>query len=365
MEDLTAALSSSSWFTIISRNSAFAYKGQAFKVTDISRELGARYIVEGSVRRVGSRVRVTAQLIEGATGHHLWADHYDRELDDLFALQDDLTEAIAGVLVPLVASAEHSRAMEHSGRNLDSWASLHRGMVHLSKRLAAEHDEARQWFHRARELDPRWGLPLAMDALALVLAITYEQVDDVLAALQEARRIAEQAVLISPNDAEAQNALGWVTAFARQYDRSERAFQRGLDLNSSMAGSYHGLGFTRSMTGRPEEAIALLERSILLSPHDNQLNFRLGHLGQAHFQLGQCDEAIANVTAALELRDEYGFSYLLAAIHGLAGNSAAGREIVEHTRARYPDNSVAALQAFLSPELYDLHVEGLSKLDLA
>jgi adenylate cyclase len=363
VEDLTTALAASSWFTVIARNSAFTYKGRPINIGDVSKELGARYVVEGSVRRAGNRVRVNVQLIEGATGHHIWAEKYDRDMDDLFALQDELTDSISGVLVPSLTGAERKRVMSQPERDVDAWECLHRGMCHMAGDQAADHLEARRWLQRAMELAPRWAMPHANDALALVLAITFARTNDVVGALQEGLAAAEKGVQMSPNDAEAQHALGWITAFARQYDRSRTAFERGIELNSSMAGCYHGLGFTHSLNDRPSDAVPALERAILLSPHDPQMHFRRGHLGQAFFQLGRYDEAIENVLASLELNDEYGFTYLVAAACGMAGRNEEGREFIERAKTRFPGNSVESLRSFLSESLYALHLEGLAKLE--
>lgn len=124
------------------------------------------------------------------------------------------------------------------------------------------------------ELAPRWGMPHANDALALDLAITFGRTDNVVVAIQQGLASAERGIQLSPHDAESHNALGWITAFAREYGRAQKAFERGIELNESMAGCYHGLGFTYSLSGRPEDAIPPLERSILLSRHDPQMNFR-------------------------------------------------------------------------------------------
>ena len=362
VEDLTTALSASSWFTVIARNSAFSYKGGPINITKVSQELGARYVVEGSVRRAGKRVRVNVQLIEGVTGHHIWAEKYDRDMDDLFALQDELTDSISGVLVPTLTGAERKRVMAQPERDFDAWECLHRGTCYIDGKRAADHLQARKWLSRAMELAPRWGMPHANDALALVLAITFELTDDVVAALQQGLASAERGAQLSPLDAEAQHALGWITAFARQYDRSQTAFERGLELNASMAGCYHGLGFTHSLNGRPEDAIPLLERSILLSPHDPQMHFRRGHLGQAFFQIGRYDEAIEYSLAGLELKDEYGFTYLAAAACGMAGRREQGRALLDRAKTRFPDNSVESLRTFLSEPLYALHLEGIAQL---
>ena len=362
VEDLTTALSASSWFTVIARNSAFSYKGGPINITKVSQELGARYVVEGSVRRAGKRVRVNVQLIEGVTGHHIWAEKYDRDMDDLFALQDELTDSISGVLVPTLTGAERKRVMAQPERDFDAWECLHRGTCYIDGKRAADHLQARKWLSRAMELAPRWGMPHANDALALVLAITFELTDDVVAALQQGLASAERGAQLSPLDAEAQHALGWITAFARQYDRSQTAFERGLELNASMAGCYHGLGFTHSLNGRPEDAIPLLERSILLSPHDPQMHFRRGHLGQAFFQIGRYDEAIEYSLAGLELKDEYGFTYLAAAACGMAGRREQGLALLDRAKTRFPDNSVESLRTFLSEPLYALHLEGIAQL---
>ncbi|MCG8588280.1 MAG: adenylate/guanylate cyclase domain-containing protein [Proteobacteria bacterium] len=362
VEDLITALACSRWFAVIARNSTFVYKGRAVSIREASRELGARYIVEGSVRRVGSRVRVTGQLIDGTTGAHVWAERYDREVADLFDLQDELTQALTGALIPSVQGAERARAMAKPAHNLDAWESLHRGIWHLGIDTLEDHEQARRWFAHATRLAPRWGLPYAAQAWSRVLDITYEFAEDVVKSLSEGFRCAERAVALSPDDVEARNALGWISAFARRYDDARKAFERGIDLNPSAAGCHHGVGFVLSMCDRPEEALKPLRHAVLLSPQDPQLDFRRGHLGQALFQLGRYDEAIDEVRASLELRHAYGFAYLLAAALGMAGRLEEGREVVAEAQGRFPDNRVEGLRNFLSPDLYALHLEGLSRL---
>ena len=364
VEDLITALSCSRWFSVIARNSSFVYKGKPISIPEVSRDLGARYIVEGSIRRSGSRVRVTGQLIDGTTGAHVWAERYDRELDDLFDLQDELTLAITGALIPSVQGAERSRAMAKSPKNLGAWECLHRGIWYLGHFTAEDQRQAQALFERATELAPRWGLPFAAQAWSCVVSITFELTDDVVATLQSGMRLAERAVTLSPNDVEAQHALGWTSTFARQYDAAKKAFERGLELNPSAAGCYHGIGYVQSMCDRPEEALEPLKRSILLSPQDPQLHFRRGHLGQVYLQLGRHDEAIEEVHAAIALRQDYGFFYLLAAALGLSERLDEGRAVLREAAAKFPNNRVEGLRAFLSPTLYALHRTGLERLGL-
>jgi len=363
VEDLITALSCSRWFSVIARNSSFVYKGKPISVPEVSRQLGARYVVEGSIRRAGSRVRVTGQLIDGTTGAHVWAERYDREVDDLFDLQDELTLAITGALIPSVQRAERSRAMAKAPHSLDAWECLHRGIWHLDRHTAKDQAQACEFFERASSLAPRWGLPWAAQAWSRVLAITFGVADDVLEALQSGLRFAERAAMLSPGDVEAQHALGWTSTFARQYETAQKAFERGIELNPSSAGCHHGIGFVHSMRERPDLALEPLERSILLSPRDPQLHFRRGHLGQALFQLERYDEAIDEVRASITLRHDFGFSFLLAAIYGMDGRIDEGRAIAKETQAKFPKHRVEALQAFLSPTLFELHLRGLERLE--
>ena len=365
VEDLITALSCSRWFSVIARNSSFVYKGKPVSIPEVSRELGARYIVEGSIRRSGSRVRVTGQLIDGTTGAHVWADRYDREFDDLFELQDELTLAITAAVIPSVQGAERSRAMAKPRQDLNAWECLHRGTWHLGHYNAEDQKRACEFFERASEFSPRWGLPFAAQAWSRVLSITFEMVDDVVDAARSGLRLAERAVLLSPNDVEAQHALGWASIFTRQYDTALKAFERGVELNPSAAGCYHGIGFVHSMCDRADRSLEPLRRSILLSPQDPQLHFRRGHLGQVLLQLERYDEAIEEVRAAITLRRDYGFYYLLAAAHGLAGQLEEGRAIAQDAESKFSDNRIEGLRAFLSPTLYALHLDGVKRLGLA
>ena len=362
VEDLITALSCSRWFSVISRNSSFAYKGRTVTIAEVSRQLGARYVVEGSIRRAGDRVRVTGQLVDGATGAQVWAERYDRQIDDLFDLQDELTLAITGALIPSVQDAERTRALTKHPKSLDAWECLHRGLWHLDHYEAEHQRQACEFFDRASVLAPLWGLPFAAKSWSTVLTITFEMAADVGKTLGAGLEFAERAVILSPRDAEAQHAMGWTSAFARQYDAALKAFERGIELNPSSSGCFHGKGFVHSMRDEPELALEPLRRSLLLSPQDPQLHFRRGHLGQALFQVGRFDEAIDEIRGGLALRPDYGFFYLLAASLSAAGRTEEGRAVVRDAQSRFPRNRIEGLQTFLSPSLYARHREALDRL---
>ena len=177
-EDVITALSRYPSLFVIARNSSFTYKGRAVDVRQVGRELGVRYVLEGSVRKAGSRIRVTAQLIEAATSNHVWAEHYDRDLADVFAVQDELTEALTTALAPAIADAELRRAMRKPPGNLDAWAAYQRGLWHLSKATADDDETAEKFFRQAIDLDPTFGGSYSALALyQLQAAALYQKMD--------------------------------------------------------------------------------------------------------------------------------------------------------------------------------------------
>jgi adenylate cyclase len=300
-EEIITALSRYRWFFVIARNSSFAYKGQSPDVRQVSRELGVRYVLEGSVRKTGSRVRVTAQLIDATTGNHIWAERYDRELDDIFALQDEITETIVTAIEPELGAVERERARRKPPNNLDAWDLYQRGLWHLFddvKRDALA--EAKRLFQRACELDPSFAAAHAELAYTHVGDIIRGLTDDPNASLDQAADAAERAVALDARDPGARVALGRVYIFRHASERAIAEMEIALGINANFDRGYYGLGIALLYGGRPEESIPRFEKGIRLSPRSPLLWAHCMMLGLAYINLEKYEDAAASFEKAIQ-----------------------------------------------------------------
>ena len=265
-EDLTTALARSRWLLVIARNSSFAFRGRALDVKEIGRELGARYVLEGSVRKTGKRVRITAQLIETSGGAHLWAERYDRDLEDIFAIQDEITETIVAQIEPELVASEGERARRKHPDSLDAWECYHRGLWYLHENTPDDINVARRLFGQAVELDPSFGPAYAAQVLILFYDsnLGYGEISPDRAA--HALAAAQKAVSLDDKDPFAHAAMGWAYAMAGDYDATIDELQISIDLNPSYAFAHYGLGSFLARAGRPEEAVECLDRAIRFVP---------------------------------------------------------------------------------------------------
>ena len=282
-EDIITRLAAWRWLPIISRNSTFAYKGASVNAKELGGALGASYILEGSVRRAADRIRVTGQLIDAVTGHHLWADRYDRVLEDLFAVQDELTDGIVSALETAVGRAESERVRVKASGSLDAWESFQQGMWHL-QHLTQEHmAPSLPLFLRALELDP--GMAAAHSAIAWLRIVearflwTKKPAEAVLEALVHA----QAAVIADPMDSTSYSLLGCALSFTGAHDEALVACQKSVELNPSNASAYGFLANTHLFRGEPELTIRAVETAIRLSPNDVWLQVYLGILGAGHY----------------------------------------------------------------------------------
>lgn len=272
VESLTAALSRIRAFFVIARNSAFAYKGRSVNVRQIGRELGVAYVLEGSVQRVGQRVRITAQLIETAGGMHLWADRYDGSLDDIFDLQDRITEAVAGALQPSIRLAEIERARRKRPQDLGAYDYAMRAMPHawLLERSAAS--TALELLEKALRIDPDYPLALALTAWCWAQRSVYGWADDPVAMQAEALKLADRAANASTDDPLVLAILGTVHTFARNYGVARVMLERAVAIDPNAAWALSRLGWLNVYADRPEEAAEYFEKANRLSPLD-PINF--------------------------------------------------------------------------------------------
>ena len=266
-EDIITALSKLRWFFVIARNSSFTYKGKAVHMRQVAAELGVRYVVEGSVRRSGDRVRITAQLNDTATGSHIWAEHYDRELTDVFAVQDEITDAIVTAIEPQIYAAENFRSRRKPPNSVDAWDLVMRALSHHWRVTRPDSLAAQALLERAIAIDPDYGQALALFATNHMFGVHLGWTD-----LATAAPVAEQAALAAiaadSEDAWAHTALGSVYFSTRRLDHSLAEFELALQLNPnfSLAQGYYALAL--SYTGRWTDAYAATQRAIRQSPRD-------------------------------------------------------------------------------------------------
>ncbi len=313
-EDLITDLSNVSGLLVISRNSSFTYKGRSVRVDEVGRELGVRYVLEGSVRRAGDRVRINAQLIEADSGHHLWAERYDRELADIFAVQDEVTEQIVSALRVTLRPDERERVRRIPTQNLEAYDFFLRGEALLYRLDPEQAERAVDLFERAIELDP--GFADAYLGKALVRhnrAMVREGPDS--DAMREAIELAREAVRLD-DSSRAHSILGLVLSNARRWDEGMAEAQRALELNPSDASAYTTLGGALNHRGRAAEAIEALEESLRLDPHGSPITFF--YLGISHQELGDYDRAIEAFGASLSLAPDLYISHFHQAAAWLA-----------------------------------------------
>jgi adenylate cyclase len=251
-EDIITGLSRFHWFFVIARNSSFTYKGRAVDVTQVARELGVQYVLEGSVRKGGNRVRITAQLIDALTGRHVWAERYDRDLDDIFAVQDEISEAITTTVAPAFTSAEAQRAERKPPESFDAWDYCMRGNWYLSRRGEEDIARAVELFEQALKRDANSSMALSGLAFALAWSINSGWFDDLDEVRERALTAAQRAVELDENDAWARAVLAFANFFAQRLDASLAEGQHALELNPNLAMAEAVLGFAYTWRGNYE-----------------------------------------------------------------------------------------------------------------
>jgi adenylate cyclase len=267
-EDLITALSKIRWFFVIARNSTFTYKGKAVDVTQVAKELGVRYVLEGSVRKAGGRVRITAQVIDATTGRHVWAERYDREIEDIFELQDEMTLTIVGALEPELAAAERDRVLSKPPENLDAWESYQRGLWHMWRYTKDDMRAARRLLKRASELDANFASAYAYETYCHYMSVIMGWSDSPDASLAAGMAAAQKALAIDDRDPVAYFAAGRIYMMRGEHDASIVSLETAVALNPSFAQAHHGLGMALTLAGRLEEAKNALGQAERLSPRD-------------------------------------------------------------------------------------------------
>jgi tetratricopeptide (TPR) repeat protein len=314
------------------------------------------------VRRAGKRIRVGAELVDATSGHQLWAERYDRELEDIFAVQDEIVEAIAAAIEPALRTGAGGSAVPHKPRtSLDAWESFQHGWSHLHRATKDAALEAIRMFHRAGELDPSFSTAFAGEATAHCFLVLYQWADSVSESLANARLAAEKAIELDETDPWAQLALAVVSAFSNDLARAIAAFERALELNPSLTMAYQGLGMALSAE-RPDEAIRIIEKGLRLSPRDPYAFLFHHQIAVAHMIAGRYAEAIAAEEKSIQLRADQPHVYrVLAACHGHLGHAAEAHAALDTMRQLAPQFSIDKLRLSNSPALVDRYLEGWRK----
>ena len=340
-EDIITALSKLRWFFVIARNSSFTYKGKAVHMKQIGEELGVRYVLEGSVRKSGDRVRITAQLNDVSTGSHIWAERYDRDLADVFAVQDQITEAIVAAIEPQLYAAENFRARRKPPNNLDAWDLVMRALSHYWRVTRPDNMVAQALLEKAIAIDPNYGQALSLLATSHMFAV-HSGWADIRTAAPVAERAALAAVEADSEDPWAHNALGSVYFSTRRLDDSLAEFELALQLNPnfSLAQGYYGLAL--SYTGRWQEAHEAAQRAIRLSPRDPSSAIYYGVAAYAQFVGRNYQEAMALAREAIRQRGDLSGAYrVLTVAAGMSGEAEIATAALQELRRAQPNISLA------------------------
>jgi len=367
-EDIITGLSRIRWFFVIARNSSFTYKGTAVDVKQVGRELGVQYVIEGSVRKAGNRVRITAQLINATTGQHVWAERYDRELEDIFSLQDEITETIVAAIEPELSAVERERARRKPPESLDAWDLYQRGLWHMYRFTKEDNLEAQRLFRRSIEIDPNFASTHAHLAYTLHIAAIMNFDEQGSESLDKALRAGREAVALDEKDAMGHAVLARVYAMWREHGLAIEEAEIAIDLNPSLAQAYFGLGFALTFSGRMEEAVTQLEKAIRLSPHDPNLWSFVVVRGWAHILMRQFEDAAFWSRKAVRMPNtQFWTQATLASALGHLGRSEEAQRAVADLYRVKPDFSlalVADVLPFAENGHRELFLDGLRKAGL-
>ena len=368
-EDIITELSKFGSLFVIARNSSFSFRGQALDVKELSERLGVRYIVEGSVRRAGNRVRITAQLIDAVADAHLWAERYDRDLNDIFAVQDEVTLAIVTAIEPTLGSAERERAHRKPTESLGAWESYQRGLWHAYRFTAAENAEAQSHFRRAIAHDPNFAPGHAGLAYALFLSVMLGFGGDTESSVAEASEAAHRAIMLDPEDAFGQATVGRVHQMKGAHEAAISAYQKALALSPNFASAHYGLGMTLIYSGHPEEGLPVVDEAIRLSPRDPMLWGFLTLKGLAFLAMDRNEEALKWIREALRQSNAgvraHLFEVVALAHLGRIEEAQQTLQRVYTIKTDFDMNFVHATAKMMHPSSAERYINGLRKAGLS
>ena len=359
VEEIITALSRISWLFVIARNSSFTYKGQAVDVKRVGRELGVRYVLEGSVRKGGGRVRITAQLIEAETGAHLWADHFDGTLEDVLDLQDQVAVSVAGVMEPVLRAAEIRRAGERLRPDPTTYDLYLRALQAIGSWEKHDYRAALDRLTQATEQDADYGPALALCAWCHMVLHGAGWTDDPEAARQKAISLARRAARNAGGDAETLGRAAYVLAYCGEdIDAAIALIDRSLQINSSFANGWQWSGWLRLWAGSPDVALDHFERSLRLDPRDAR-GALLTANGIAHFFARRLDHARTMLLASFQQHPDWVPTHrFLAACYAHLGQLDEAKIIIERLRGLTPVVLPKA-DHWRNPEQREFYLSGL------
>ena len=343
-EDIITALSKLRWFLVIARNSTFVYKGRSVDVTQVGRELGVRYVLEGSIRKSGDRVRIAAQLVDTNSGTHHWAQNFDRELADIFELQDDIAQSVAAAIEPKLVAAEGARSQSRSAQDLSAWDMVTRAMTHYGRMTTSETETAIKLLRSTVEKFPNYGPAHSLLAFAILVSghVGWTPESD---EYSYAADLARRAVQLDNEDPWAHLALGYVAFTRRLTDEAILEYTRALELNPNFATAYGYMGWTFAFDGQSDEAIRNFALALRISPHDPLKAFFCSGTGVAHYFAHRYEEAVEWGRKAIRERPEFSAARrILCASLAQAGLTGEANEELAALRKFQPNLSIAWME---------------------
>jgi TolB-like protein len=369
VEEIITALSRFSGLLVIARNSSFTYKGRSIDVKQVGRELGVRYVLEGSVRKAGNRLRITGQLIDASTGAHIWADRFDGALADVFDLQDDVTASVVGAMSPKIEQAEIERAKRKPTGSLDAYDYFLHGMATDHDWTREANNEALRLFYRAVEIDPDFASAYGMAAWCYSVRKAYRWMVDRTGEVAEASQLARKAVSLGKDDAVALSRGGFTLAYVTQdLDAGSVFIDRALALNPNLAFAWLAIGYVKVWLGEPEAALQHLAHAVRLSPFDSMMPVVQNAVAFAHFFAGDYDKASSVAAQVLREKPDYYVTLRYAAAsNALAGRMKEAQQVMVRLRQIDPELRVSNLNDFAPlrrPEDRARYEEGMRKAGL-
>jgi TolB-like protein len=366
-EDLITGLARIRWLFVIARNSSFVYKGRTVDVSQVAGDLGVRYVLEGSVRRSGRRLRISAQLIDAITGAHYWAERYDRELGDIFAIQDEITRSVAAAIEPQLLAAEGVRTLAYSADDLGAWELVARAQTHFWRLTREDCAAAVEPLKRAVESFPDYAPARALLGFCQVFS-AHMGWSDREQGLLLGRQHAVRAIALDDRHAWGHIALAYWAMMERRAEEAIAAFRRAVSLNPNSAAAHSHLSRGFAFAGRDREAIEHGEAAIRLSPLDPEMALFLGAIAVAHYAAGRYAATIERSLEAQRLRPGFqGSRRLLCAGLAQAGRIDEARSLLTTIRREQPQLSLGWIRAnvpYQTPELMARYLEGFQKAGL-
>jgi TolB-like protein/Flp pilus assembly protein TadD len=364
--DIIAALSRHRWLDVLARNTAFGLKGGAVDVRQLASELGVTYVVEGAVQRGENRIRVTAQLVDALNGTTKWSERYDRNVEDVFAVQDEITETLVARLEPEIGFAERRKVVRSGSRDLAAWESFHLGLSHLFKFTAADNLEAQRLLQRSRELDSAFGEAQAWWAYSVILGMVYSDTEPSTALLNQALAATKRALELDDQNATFHALKGRVQLARGEYEQAIAANGQAIALNSTLAAAHCGLADSLAYEGRYDEAMTRFEKALALSPNDPQRWAFLTYGALALIFRREFDTALDWLTrASILLNCQYWTAAHRVVALAHLGRVAEARRAAKQLQAEKPGFTCAFAKRKLfyikRPEQLELYLKGLTK----